>query len=1402
MSRRYTQYMKSIKRSLVTVRSIDHVATYGAILIVIAALALFVSQGQFKAVERALAFVTTSQTDWSNGQGTDPTNQYSSLENIDATVPNKLTVATTTVTGWCATAHCDANWLYRRGVSLVSQGSWQTPQARIHITYDSQMKADFSDIRFVSADGLTEFNYWITSKTDSVSADIIVRVPDTNNVGTLMVYYGNSAAEARSDESVRVFEESHFEDGSINDPYYFSGNNGSPIIEDGLVRLDDASISGQYYYSDFTRIFEGEFRINYSDQACGFMATARGDNELYFAPTGWTYNEAVQGICTPHPTFTAWALSGHDTLNFLHGQPEIHSGDWIYIREIRFNSGGSEMYISYDQGQTYTKLDTGARGHNDSGNSFQISNWDALVAHNVEVRKMKGYIGDDDGVSVQNGWRFRDPAQSLVEYANGGSGSLISAPICAATCQSNYFGTIAAQTSGSGAVMFRVRSGNDDQMQNAKDWSVCPLIPSGAEISSSYCVSPGQQYLQYQVFLSSASDLSLEVTSVDINHDTDTVLPSAPTNAAAHATRDSPVTANGDWMRVSEHDDPYITWSPATDNVGGSGIGGYCLYIGTDLTADPVTESGTLGSGNQVGNNVCPFEIDTPYFDYTNYGSDYQQYNGMTMFFKVVAFDKSGNVSSSHAQTSVRIDAQTPTGFLLMSGPNGTINTKTFTVNYTPFADIQPVVDNESGIAGAKYCVTNFSLGFDCFDGGDDGRGEWYGANHSSGLFNDQTDVLPLDGGSFTTTADDFDRLDDSGANMVMMSLIDNAGNATNASPIVLVVNISLQAPSTPLNLTVNPEISPGNAFSFHWDAPTTYSGPDSQIEYCWSVNTPIDSDASNCTWTDPGVTSLEEGPYATAQGTNTLYLIARDQAGNFESANNAHVTFVTNTSAPGAPQDLDVTDISTRATSNWKLAMSWAPPLAGANFVTQYKILRSSNGQNYSVVGSTNTSNLSFIDTGLAQVLYSYKIQACDNAGACSVYSNVATAKPTGRYTTPATLVTQPTESDIATRKATITWTTDRDSDSRVAIGLAPGVYFHDETGNSTQSPAHKLNLTGLQSNTRYYYVAKWTDVDGNTGMSAERSFMTAPAPVVSDVAVNGINISSASVTFTVENAAGVKLTFGQSESMGGVKQINTSQNSSSYTLQLNELADGTKYFYRINGLDTDSNEYQGNIFSFTTLSRPKITDLKLSAVTDEPSSTQRVTWKTNVPTSTELVYGPQGAVQVEQIVSNPSLDHEMIVRGLIDDSDYTLLARVRDAVGNVGTSEVQRFHTALDTRPPKVSEVSVETQVKGLGKEARGQVIVSWHTDEPSTSQVAFGLGSGTGYGSLTAEDTRLTTEHVVVISDLPTSSVYQLKAVSRDRAANEGGSDNQSAIVGRGSENVFTIIFSALQSIFGIK
>jgi hypothetical protein len=93
-----------------------------------------------------------------------------------------------------------------------------------------------------------------------------------------------------------------------------------------------------------------------------------------------------------------------------------------------------------------------------------------------------------------------------------------------------------------------------------------------------------------------------------------------------------------------------------------------------------------------------------------------------------------------------------------------------------------------------------------------------------------------------------------------------------------------------------------------------------------------------------------------------------------------------------------------------------------------------------------------------------------------------------------------------------------------------------------------------------------------------------------------------------------------------------------------------------------------------------------------------------------------------------------------------------------------------------------------------------VSWRTDEPATSQVAFASGRSSELSNRSSQDTRLTTEHVVVVSDLTTSSIYQVQAVSADKAGNDSLSDTQTAIIGRGTENIFSIIFNALQAIFG--
>jgi hypothetical protein len=565
-------------------------------------------------------------------------------------------------------------------------------------------------------------------------------------------------------------------------------------------------------------------------------------------------------------------------------------------------------------------------------------------------------------------------------------------------------------------------------------------------------------------------------------------------------------------------------------------------------------------------------------------------------------------------------------------------------------------------------------------------------------------------------------------------------------------------------------------------------------------INTPPTyqncSDASD--FTNPGVTSLPAGPYATQPGLNRVYVVAKDQAENMEVETATEATFTANTSAPGIPENLDIADVSIKTSSKWRLALSWDEPTNTGAGVDHYDVYRSTDNNTFGLVDSP--SGTSYINTDLNSVRYYYKLRACDSANNCGAFSAVVNDTPTGKFTTAANLTSDPTSSGISTRKVTISWSTDRESDSRFRFGTASGQYFDTEFANSDQVTNHVLEIDNLSAGTTYYYQAKWTDEDGNVGVSAEQSFATAPAPTTKDVDSINVNLSTATIRFTTRGASKAKVYYGKSEGFGGSKEQQTSTAESSYSVNLDSLDDGTKYFFKINTFDSDGNEYDGNIFSFTTPARPHISSLRFQPVDGEPTSTQKVTWTTNVPASSGVTYSTPGQPVKEVADSTLVTEHEVVIQGLLDDSEYSLVAQSRDASGNVATSDTQVFKTSLDTRAPKVFDVVVDDSIRGTGSEARGQIIVSWKTDEPSTSQVSYGEGIGGGnYTTRTVEDTYLVTDHLVIVSDLPTSRTFHLIAISRDKGQNEGKSEDHTTIIGRASESVIGIIFNALQKIF---
>jgi hypothetical protein len=1076
--------------------------------------------------------------------------------------------------------------------------------------------------------------------------------------------------------------------------------------------------------------------------------------------------------------------------SYYGGSPDVilSDGQYIRVRIIAYASGGSDFFFSMDEGQTYTKFTEYPLG-NDTGNS-SLTLWSQSVP--ITYKNAISYDKLPDSITSYFG---------IEEFVGGKTGSLVSSILDAT--ENGAYTTLNYQLSGNGNSLVQVRTSNNSNMSGASEWYTCGDLSSGSLVdSSNSCARRSDRYAQYKVTLAQDVGETYYLQDITLNYVIDFTPPASPTNFIIKTSSAGSIVPENSWTRSIT---PYISWDPSEDPIvplnDTAGTAGYCVYLGSDNTANPVTARGALVGFGDLNNGLCDFSTTNPYIDLSPGGTPHIDLQSNSTYYVIVkAVDAAGNISATSTQTSFKVDTTLPSVGTTVNVPSAS-GSKIFNVSWISNFPAS-ASDNESGLAGFKYCLSPI------YSGGSGCQTEdpnWYGATHTSGDIHDSTDVIPFSAGGFQTVLADADRLDDSvmGANFVFISAIDFAGNVLQVSAydVVLILKVAAAAPS---NLHVSPSSNSQNDFAFTWGTPSFFLGDTADIDYCWSVNTPIAEDGSNCTWTGKGITQLASGAYATQQGLNTMYIASKDVTGNFNGTQAAAVTFTANTTAPGIPRNLDSSDVSIRATSTWKVALSWnAPTLAGSG-VHSYKIFRSTDSITFAQVGTSASSNTSFIDAGLNQVQYYYVIRACDNADNCSAPSSPVSRTPLGRFTEPANLTSNeyPKSKDVSTRKSTVYWYTDRASDSKVAFGTKPGQYNAEEVGNATQTADHSVTITNLSPNTTYYYVAKWTDVDGNLGQSAEKSFTTLPAPTISEVVTTNITINSATVTFRSKDVTKVNIQYGLGDSLGGQKTINTSTKDTSYSVVLDSLNDGTKYTFKLNGVDADGNEYQGNSYSVTTLPRPKISNLRFQPVDGEPSSTMRVTWDTNVLANSVLSYGIRDGKRIEVLGNTLTLNHEILIRDLIDASTYTLTAESTDAGGVQAISDTQTFNTKLDTRAPKISNVSIEVTLKGSGTDSRGQVIVSWKTDEKATSQIAYGIGQSAQLASTNAEDVRLTTEHTVVLSDFSPSTIYRLTPVSRDKANNTSKQNIQTVIVGRGTENIFGIVLNSLQKIFGIK
>lgn len=866
----------------------------------------------------------------------------------------------------------------------------------------------------------------------------------------------------------------------------------------------------------------------------------------------------------------------------------------------------------------------------------------------------------------------------------------------------------------------------------------------------------------------------------------DSQSPTNPASISAYESSERTREISSGIYNFHNYVEPYFEWTGEYDNGSTtgyvSGIGGYYVYWGEDETAIP-SQMGSF----QTANNFTPSEV----------------LSGTVYHLRIQSVDEQGNIFVGELPEyeyfiyNADLDAPRNVSYLIVPNSNFQ-NINDIFFSWPSDVNVSSN-DDYSGVLGWQYSIGDAN--------------SWTGTNVDEAL---GIEYLPFEESTYThnlTMEKDSSKLH-VGNNIIYFRTVDNAGNFS--SYVTGAISYGGEAPwfAPESSVTVTPNINTSNDFGLSWPTANTSEGRNISTYYYMVNTTPPNSYStliSNSSLYIPIVgnsvsSTLLKGSVKGSD--NTVYVVAVDDQSAYSASNYISGTYTLNSSLPDPVRNLTLSDSSVKTAELWRASLNWEEPEYKGNGNISYIVQRSLNGTSWIQVGSSQ--GLSYTDIVSAKGTYYYRIGVVDSTDESQgnpTFSPYVSGALQGRFTEAATLASKVVVQNVSTRHATISWVTGRESDTKIMYGIASEDYFKEEVYYSEQTTDHSIQLSNLTPDTTYYFKAKWTDIDGNTGVSSEISFRTDPQPSVEAFEVERVGLNYAIISFTTKGASKASVLFGRTLSYSGVEEINTSPSRSSYSVMLKDLSDGVLYNYSIRLTDSEGYIYDSlENHTFNTPPMPKISNVFVEEVVGVASPTVRFEWESNTEVNSIISYYPQ--YDSNRILDKVALElvsgkHSMEVSGLIPDTKYIAVVEGVDSLGNKAVSDSLVFTTATDTRPPVIENVKVEGTLLSrnvqIDRSRSAQLIISWETDEPSSSRIEYGEGTSGSFSSSTQTDSELRTDHLVIISGLTPSKVYNLKILSVDQASNIGTLGPVISITPKSSNSVYDTVFKSLANIF---
>ncbi|MEK7659600.1 MAG: fibronectin type III domain-containing protein, partial [Patescibacteria group bacterium] len=253
-------------------------------------------------------------------------------------------------------------------------------------------------------------------------------------------------------------------------------------------------------------------------------------------------------------------------------------------------------------------------------------------------------------------------------------------------------------------------------------------------------------------------------------------------------------------------------------------------------------------------------------------------------------------------------------------------------------------------------------------------------------------------------------------------------------------------------------------------------------------------------------------------------------------------------------------------------------------------------------------------------------------------------------------------------------------------------------------------------------------------------------------------------------------------------------------HKVTLTELKPFTSYNFQISGEEKGGTKTIGINRTFKTLPiQPKFDEFKIGDITEY---SVRVSWKTNIPTKAVINIQDRTTGEGRTIeVSDVQLEHEYVAKDLKSETKYALFIVAQSEEGETVRTDPRNFQTSPDNIPPEITSVRTKLTLS-TGREDNVQAVITWSTDESSTSQVEYVEGARLEGSNLQKSPTMsdITSSHVIVITRLRPATIYTFRVVSTDAAGNRGESRQFKIFTPRKEESVLELIIKNFEDAFG--